>query len=37
MELSDILKDLRIEVEADDKVREKILPLSRDAVRIKPL
>lgn len=33
MELSDILKDLRIEVEADDKVREKILPLSRDAVR----
>ncbi|TFG31136.1 haloacid dehalogenase [Candidatus Thorarchaeota archaeon] len=33
MELSDILKDLRIEVEADDRVREKILPLSRDSVR----
>ena len=28
-----ILQDLRAEIDADDKVREKILPFSRDAVR----
>jgi len=33
MDLSDILKSIRNEVEADDKVREVTLPLSRDAVR----
>ncbi len=33
MELSDILKGIRNEVEADDRVREITLPLSRDAVR----
>jgi len=33
MELSEILNSLRDEVEADDRVREVILPLSRDAVR----
>lgn len=34
MELTEILNGLRIEIEGDDRVREKILPLSRDAVRI---
>lgn len=33
MELSDILNGLRIEIDADDQVREKVLPLSRNAVR----
>lgn len=33
MELTDILDGLREEVDADDKVREKVLPLSRGAVR----
>jgi translin len=33
MEFSEILQDLRNEVDADDKVREKILPFSREAVR----
>lgn len=33
MELSEILNGLRVEVDADDQVREKVLPLSRDAVR----
>jgi translin len=33
MEISDILNSIRNEVEADDKVREVTLPLSRDAVR----
>jgi translin len=33
MEYSAILLDLRTEIDADDKVREKILPFSRDAVR----
>ncbi len=33
MELSNILNGIRDEVEADDRVREVILPLSRDAVR----
>lgn len=33
MEFSAILQGLRNEIEADDKVREKILPSSRDAVR----
>ncbi|MCK5388862.1 MAG: hypothetical protein KAJ36_00105 [Candidatus Thorarchaeota archaeon] len=33
MELSDILNGFRNEVDADDQVREKVLPLSRKAVR----
>ncbi len=33
MEFSVILQDLRDEIDADDKVREKILPFSREAVR----
>ena len=33
MEFSDILNGLRNEIDADDQVREKILPLSRQAVR----
>ena len=33
MEFSDILDGLRKEIDADDQVREKILPLSRQAVR----
>jgi len=33
MKLSDILKPLRTEIESDDGVREKVLPLSRSAVR----
>ena len=33
MELSEILNGLRKEIEADDRVRELILPLSRNAVR----
>ena len=33
MELSDILDGLRSEINADDSVREKVLPLSRNAVR----
>jgi len=33
MEISVILQDLREEIDADDKVREKILPFSREAVR----
>lgn len=33
MELSDILNGLREEIDADDKIREKVLPLGRDAVR----
>lgn len=33
MEISDILRDIRDEIDVDDKVREKILPFSREAVR----
>ncbi|MHA2380815.1 MAG: hypothetical protein ACXADS_16210, partial [Candidatus Thorarchaeota archaeon] len=33
MKLSEILKPLRTEIEGDDGVREKVLPLSRLAVR----
>jgi translin len=33
MELADILNGLREEIDADDQVREKVLPLSRKAVR----
>jgi translin len=33
MEFSTILQDLRDEIDADDKAREKILPFSREAVR----
>jgi translin len=33
MEFSDILDGLRNEIDADDQVREKVLPLSRNAVR----
>ena len=33
MELSDILNEVRNEIDADDSVREKVLPLSRSAVR----
>jgi len=33
MELSNILNGLREEIDADDQIREKVLPLSRDAVR----
>jgi translin len=33
MEFSDILDGLRNEIDADDQVREKVLPLSRKAVR----
>jgi len=33
MELSDILNGIRDEIDADDQVREKVLPLSRSAVR----
>ncbi|TFG27683.1 hypothetical protein EU528_12375, partial [Candidatus Thorarchaeota archaeon] len=33
MELADILSGLRDEIEADDQVREKVLPLNRNAVR----
>lgn len=33
MELSDILNGLREEIDADDQIRERVLPLSRDAVR----
>ena len=33
MELSDILNGLREEIDSDDQIREKVLPLSRDAVR----
>jgi len=33
MEFSKILNDIRNEIEADDQVREKVLPLSRNAVR----
>lgn len=33
MELSDILNGFREEIDADDQVREKVLPLSRKAVR----
>jgi translin len=33
MEFSNILDSLRKEIDADDKVREKVLPLSRNAVR----
>ena len=33
MEFSDILDGLRMEIDADDQVREKVLPLSRKAVR----
>ena len=33
MEFSTILQDLRNEIDTDDKVREKILPFSREAVR----
>ncbi len=33
MEIDDILQDVRKEVEADDAVRETILPLARSAVR----
>jgi len=33
MEFSDILDGLRKEIDADDQVREKVLPLSRQAVR----
>ena len=33
MELSDILNGFRDEIDADDQVREKVLPLSRNAVR----
>jgi len=33
MEFSDILDGLRKEINADDQVREKVLPLSRNAVR----
>ncbi|MGY5871939.1 MAG: translin family protein [Candidatus Thorarchaeota archaeon] len=33
MELADIFKGIRDEIDADDQVREKVLPLSREAVR----
>ena len=33
MEFSEILNGIRDEIDADDQVREKILPLSRNAVR----
>ena len=33
MKLSDILEPMRTEIETDDTVREKTLPLSRSAVR----
>jgi translin len=33
MEFSSILRDLRNEIDSDDKVRERILPFSREAVR----
>jgi len=33
MKLSEILKPMRTEIETDDGVREKVLPLSRSAVR----
>ncbi len=33
MELSEILNGIRDEIDADDQVREKVLPLSRKAVR----
>ncbi len=33
MELSEILNGIRKEIDADDQIREKVLPLSRDAVR----
>ncbi len=33
MELTEILSNLREEIDSDDKVREKVLPLSRKAVR----
>jgi translin len=33
MELTEILNNLREEIDSDDKVREKVLPLSRRAVR----
>lgn len=33
MELTDILNGIRDEIDADDQVREKVLPLSRNAVR----
>lgn len=33
MKLSEILKPMRTEIESDDEVREKVLPLSRSAVR----
>lgn len=33
MEFSSILQSLRDEIEADDKIRERILPISRDVVR----
>jgi translin len=33
MKLSEILKPMRAEIETDDGVREKVLPLSRSAVR----
>jgi predicted translin family RNA/ssDNA-binding protein len=33
MEFADILKGIRDEIDADDQVREKVLPLSRNAVR----
>lgn len=34
MNLSDILGKVRTEIEADDRVRENVLPLSREAVRM---
>jgi translin len=33
MELTDILNGIRDEIDADDQIREKVLPLSRNAVR----
>jgi len=33
MELADILNSIRDEIDADDQIREKVLPLSRTAVR----
>jgi translin len=34
MNLSDILAKVRTEIEADDRIRETVLPLSREAVRM---
>jgi len=33
MDISELLEPIRKEIEADDEVREKVLPVSRDAVR----